>query len=70
MRSLHIQRQVNDGTEITRLIKVGIGPGITAVTNCVEKTVLQTHAGSGLGGGGIGIVYEGLSTHVAKRPKE
>jgi hypothetical protein len=51
-------------------MNVGIGPGITENTSCVEKTVLQTHTGSGFGGGGVGALYDGTSTHVAKSPKE
>jgi hypothetical protein len=36
-------------------MNVGIGPGITAVTNWIEYTVLQTQTGSGLGGAGAGV---------------
>ena len=51
-------------------MKVGMGPGITDDTDCAESTDLQTHNGSGFGGGGIGVLYAGVSTHVAKSPKE
>ncbi len=41
---------------MTLLINVGIGPGITENTSCVEKTVLQTQTGKGFGGGGVGVL--------------